>query len=65
MVDEKQCFNDVSTCLDFYYVEPSQTPPFEKEDDVQDVDDVNIDEEMNIQVPLKDLNPTKARLNYD
>ncbi len=36
-----------------------------KEDDVEDVNDEDIGTEMNKQVPLEDLNPTKARLNYD
>jgi hypothetical protein len=37
----------------------------EKEDDVEDVDNVDIGDEMNKQVPLEDLSPTKAKLNYD
>jgi hypothetical protein len=36
-----------------------------KEDDVEDVNDEDIGTEMNKQVPLEDLSPTKARLNYD
>jgi hypothetical protein len=46
-------------------VEPSQTPIVGKEDDVEDVDDDDIGTEMNKQVPLEDLNPPKAMLNYD
>ncbi len=42
-----------------------QTATARKEDDVEDVDDDDIGEEMNKQVPLKDLNPTKTRLNYE
>jgi hypothetical protein len=34
-----------------------------KEDDVKDVNDDNISTEMNKQVYLKDLSPTKVRLN--
>ncbi len=65
MADEKQHFDDVSTRLDFYYAELAQTPLVEKEDDVEDVEDVDIGDEMNKQVPLEDLSPTKAKLNYD
>lgn len=60
MVDVNQCYNDVLACLDFYLVKLSQTPPVEREDDVEDVDNVDIGEEMNKQVPMEDLSP-----NYD
>jgi hypothetical protein len=46
-------------------VEPLQIPPVGKEDDVEYVNDDNIGEEMNKEVPLEDLNPPKARLNYN
>jgi hypothetical protein len=36
-----------------------------REDVVEDVNDDDIGMKMNKQVPLEDLNPTKARLNYD
>jgi hypothetical protein len=36
-----------------------------KEDNVKDFNDDDIGMEMNKQVPLEDLNPTSARLNYD
>jgi hypothetical protein len=36
-----------------------------KEDSIKDVDDDNIGMKINKQVPLKDLNPTKARFNYN
>jgi hypothetical protein len=35
------------------------------EDDVEDVNDEDIGTEMNRQVPLKELSPPKARINYD
>jgi hypothetical protein len=35
------------------------------EDDVEDVDDDNIGTKMNKQVLLKDLSPTRARLNFN
>jgi hypothetical protein len=36
-----------------------------KEDDIEDLNDDNIGTKMNKQVPLEDLSPFKARLNYD
>jgi hypothetical protein len=36
-----------------------------REDNVEDVNDDNIGTKMNKQVPLEDLNPPKAILNYD
>ncbi len=36
-----------------------------REDDVEDVNDDDIGIEMNKQVLLKELNPPRARLNYD
>ncbi len=62
MVDEKKHSNDVSICPNFCFAEPSQIPPVGQEDDV---DDDNLGEKMNKQVPLEGLNPTKTKLNYD
>jgi hypothetical protein len=61
MVDKEQRSNDVLTCLDICFVELSESPPIGREDDVKDVDDDDIGEEMNKQVPFKDLSPIKAR----
>ncbi len=65
MVDEEQCSNDVLACPNICSMELSESPPTGREDDVEDVDDDDISEEMNKQVPFKDLSPTKARLNND
>jgi hypothetical protein len=46
-------------------MEPSQNPTIGREDDIEDVDNDDIGEEMNKQVPFKDLNTSKVRLNYD
>ncbi len=35
------------------------------EDDVKDFNDDDVDTTMNKQVPIEDLSPIKARLNYD
>jgi len=36
-----------------------------REDDGEDVDDDDIGDEMNKQVPFEDLSPIKVRLNYN
>ncbi len=64
MVDEEQCSNKVLTWPNICFMESSQTPIIGREDDVEDVDDDDIGEEMNKQVPFEDLSPAKAILNY-
>ncbi len=46
-------------------MEPLQTAIVDKEDDVEDFNDDDIDIEMNRQVSLEKLSPLRARLNYD
>jgi hypothetical protein len=65
MVDKEQCSNDILTCPNIYSMELSESPLVGREDDVEDDDDDDINEEMNKQVPFKDLSPIKVRLNYD
>jgi hypothetical protein len=56
---------DISTRHDIYFTKFSQTAIVVKEDNVKDVNDDDIGMEMNRQVPLEDLSPPKARLNYN
>lgn len=65
MVDKEQCSNDILACPNIYSMELSESPLVGREDDVEDDDDDDINEEMNKQVPFKDLSPTKVTLNYD
>lgn len=65
MTNDEQPSSDISTQPNICYVEPSQTTTVAREDDVKDVNDDNIGMEMNKQILLKDLNPTKARLKYN
>ncbi len=65
MVDKEQHSNDISTHLDICFVEPLQTPIAGNEDDVNNVNDDNIGEEMNKQIPLENLYLAKVRLNYN
>jgi hypothetical protein len=46
-------------------MEPLQMAIVDKEDDVEDFNDDDIDIEMNRQVSLEKLSPLRARLNYD
>jgi len=65
MVDKEQHSNDVLTRHEICFMESLQTSTVGMEDDVEDIDDDNISEEMNKQVPLENLIPAKARLNYN
>jgi hypothetical protein len=65
IVDNEQSFNDVSAKPNIYSAKLSQMAATRRGDVVEDVDDDDIGMEMNKQVPLKDLNPTKTRLNYN
>jgi len=65
MVDNEQHFDDVSTQPDICSTKPSQMATNGREDAINDVDDDDIGTKMNKQVLLKDLSPTKARLNYN
>jgi hypothetical protein len=65
MVDKEKRSNEVSARPDICFMELSHIATIGREDDVEDVDNDDIGEEMNKQVPLEDLNPTKVRLNYE
>ncbi len=65
MVDDKQCSSDVLTQPNIYFAEPLQIAITRREDNVEDVNDGDIGIEINKQVPFKDLNPPKARLNHN
>ncbi len=65
MVDNVERSSDVLAQRDIFCAEPSQIATVGREDDVDDVDDGDIGTEMNKQVLLEDLSPTKTRLNYD
>jgi len=57
--------SDILARLDICSTEPLQMAIVDKEDDVEDFNDDDIDIEMNRQVSLKKLSPLRARLNYD
>jgi hypothetical protein len=57
--------SDILAQLDICCMEPLQTAIVDKEDDVEDFNDDDIDIEMNRQVSLEKLSPLRARLNYD
>lgn len=65
VIDDEQPSNDILTWLDISFTKLSQMTTATKEDNVKDFNDDDIGMEMNKQVPLEDLNPTSARLNYD
>lgn len=65
MVDKEQCFNDVLTQLGIYFVESLQNPTTGRKGDVKDINDDDIGNEMNKQVPFEDLSPIKVTFNYD
>jgi hypothetical protein len=65
MIDNEIPSNNVLAWHDIYFVEPSQIAIAIKEDDIKDVNDDDIGTKMNKQVPLKELRPPRARLNYD
>jgi hypothetical protein len=57
--------SDILARLDICSMEPLQMTIVDKEDDVEDFNDDDIDIEMNKQVSLEELSPLRARLNYD
>ncbi len=57
--------SDILARLDICSMEPLQMAIVDKEDDVEDFNDDDIDIEMNRQVSLEKLSPLRARLNYD
>jgi hypothetical protein len=65
MTNNEHPSNDISTQLDISFAKPLQMATFAREDNVKNLKDDNIGTEMNKQVPFEDLNPLKARLNYD
>jgi hypothetical protein len=65
MIDDEHPSSDISARLDIFFVELSQMATIVKEDNVEYSNDDDIGMEMNKQVPLEDLNPFKARLNYN
>jgi hypothetical protein len=65
MIDNEIPSNNILAWHDIYYVEPLQITIATREDNVKDVNDDDISMKMNKQVPLEELCPPRARLNYD
>jgi len=65
MINDKQLSNDISARLDISFIESSHKTIATRDKDVKDFNDDDIGTKMNKQIPFEDLNPTKARLNYD
>ncbi len=65
MTNDEHPFSGILARLDISSMEPLQMAIDVWEDDVKDLNDDDIGMEMSKQVLFKDLNPLKARLNYN
>ncbi len=65
MIDNEIPSNNILARPNMCSMEPLQIAIAAREDDVKDINDNDIGTKMNKQVPLEELSPPRARLNYN
>ncbi len=65
MINNEQPSSDILAWLDICSMKLSQTAIVTREDNVEDVNDDDIGKGMNKQVPIENMSPIKAKLNYN